>query len=250
MSTPKKSYVKTNTEITLEKGKLNFFSTDKSFTESIDNYANAACKIACINKTVKTSTSARRTLIEEKLARASKETYVNQTSLDAEVKALNDEIDAIHALATDKIAKINKSKMTIGDIDTNLYYAYREYKEGNLDKKEYVRAMGEWFIAHNVKAHIETINSIIADIGKKKASGTQLVKSEGKNFTTVYARKPYIDLFYSVLADMMARAGTIKPFDFSIDYLHEQSTKEICGITLDKTKNVLVPCDIPTKSND
>lgn len=222
-----KTYVKTNNEVTLEKGKVNFFSTSKSFTEAVDNYANGVCKIACINKTVKTSTSARRTLIDEKIARASKETFVNQTALDTEIKKLNDEILAIHALASDRIAEINRTKMNIGDIDTNLYYAYREYKEGTLDKKEYVRAMGEWFIAHNVKAHIETINAIIADIGKKKASGTQLIKSEGKNFTTVYARKPYIDLFYSVLADMMAKAGTIKPFDFSIDYLHEQSTKEI-----------------------
>lgn len=245
-----KTYVKTNTEITLEKGKLNFFTTSKDFTTAVDNYANATCKIACINKTVKTSISARRTLIDEKLTRASKETYVNQTALDAEIKVLNDEINAIHSLASDKIAEVNKTKMTIGDVDANMYYAYKEYKEGTLDKKEYVRAVAEWFIAHNVKAHVETINTIIADIGKKKASGTQLIKSEGKNFTAVYAKKPYIDLFYSVLADMMAKAGTIKPFNFAVDYLHEQSTKEICGITLDKTKNVLVPCDIPTKSND
>lgn len=222
-----KSYVKTNTEITLEKGKLNFFSTPKEFTQAVDNYANATCKIACINKTVKTSTSARRTLIDEKLARASKETYVNRTALDTEIKALNDEIDAIHSLATDKITDINKTKMIIGDVDANMYYAYKEYKEGTLSKSEYVHAVGEWFVIHGVKAHIDTINMIIADIGKKKASGAQLIKSEGKNFTTVYARKPYIDLFYSVLADMMAKAGTIKPFDFSIDYLHEQSTKEI-----------------------
>lgn len=215
-----KTYVKTNTEITLEKGKLNFFTTSKDFTTAVDNYANATCKIACINKTVKTSTLARRTLIDEKLARASKETYVNQTALDAEIKALNDEIDAIHSLASDKITEINKTKMTIGDVDANMYYAYKEYKEGTLDKKEYVRAVAEWFIAHNVKAHVETINTIIADIGKKKASGTQLIKSEGKNFTAVYAKKPYIDLFYSVLADMMAKAGTIKPFDFSVDYLN------------------------------
>lgn len=214
-----KTYVKTNTEITLEKGKLNFFTTSKDFTTAVDNYANATCKIACINKTVKTSTSARRTLIDEKLARASKETYVNQTALDAEIKALNDEIDAIHSLASDKIAEINKTKMTIGDVDANMYYAYKEYKEGTLDKKEYVRAIAEWFIAHNVKAHVETINAIIADIGKKKASGSQIIKSEGKNFMAVYAKKPYIDLFYSVLADAMAKAGVIKPFDFSLDYL-------------------------------
>ena len=214
-----KTYVKTNTEITLEKGKLNFFTTSKDFTTAVDNYANATCKIACINKTVKTSTSARRTLIDEKLARASKETYVNQTALDAEIKALNDEIDAIHSLASDKIAEINKTKMTISDVDANMYYAYKEYKEGTLDKKEYVRAIAEWFIAHNVKAHVETINAIIADIGKKKASGSQIIKSEGKNFMAVYAKKPYIDLFYSVLADAMAKAGVIKPFDFSLDYL-------------------------------
>lgn len=215
-----KTYVKTtNTEITLEKGKLNFFTTSKDFTTAVDNYANATCKIACISKTVKTSTSARRTLIDEKLARASKETYVNQTALDAEIKALNDEIDAIHSLASDKIAEINKTKMTIGDVDANMYYAYKEYKEGTLDKKEYVRAIAEWFIAHNVKAHVETINAIIADIGKKKASGSQIIKSEGKNFVAVYAKKPYIDLFYSVLADAMAKAGVIKPFDFSLDYL-------------------------------
>lgn len=214
-----KTYVKTNNEVTLEKGKINFFSTSKSFTEAVDNYANATCKITCINKTVKTSTSARRTLIDEKLARASKETYVNQTALDAEIKALNDEIDAIHSLATDKITDINKTKMTIGDIDTNMYYAYKEYKEGTLDKKEYVHAIAEWFIAHNVKAHIDTINAIIADIGKKKASGAQLIKSQGKDFTAVYTKKAYIDLFYSVLADMMAKAGVIKPFDFSLDYM-------------------------------
>jgi hypothetical protein len=214
-----KTYVKTNTEITLEKGKLNFFTTSKDFTTAVDNYANATCKIACINKTVKTSTSARRTLIDEKFARASKETYVNQTALDAEIKALNDEIDAIHSLASDKIAEINKTKMTIGDVDANMYYAYKEYKEGTLDKKEYVRAIAEWFIAHNVKAHVETINAIIADIGMKKASGSQIIKSEGKNFVAIYAKKPYIDLFYSVLADAMAKAGVIKPFDFSLDYL-------------------------------
>lgn len=215
-----KSYVKTNTEITLEKGKIDFFSTSKSFTEAVDNYANATCKVACINKTVKTSVAARRTLIEEKLARASKETFVNQTNLDAEIKTLNDEISAIQALASSKIAEINKTKMVIGDVDVNLYCAYREYKEGTLDKKEYVRAMGEWFIAHNVKAHIETINAIIADIGKKKATGTQLIKSEGKNFTSVYSKKSYVDLFYSTLADAMAKAGVIKPFNFDIDYLN------------------------------
>lgn len=215
-----KSYVKTNTEITLEKGKLNFFATSKDFTVAVDNYANATCKIACINKIVKTSVLARKTLIDEKLARASKETYVNQTALNAEIKALNDEIDAIRKLAFDKIAEINETKMTINDVDNNMYYAYKEYKEGTLEKKEYVRAIAEWFIAHGVKAHIETINTISNDIGKKKASGTQLIKSEGKNFTAVYAKKPYIDLFYSVLADMMAKAGTIKPFDFSVDYLN------------------------------
>lgn len=216
---PTKKYVRTNTVVTLERGKINFFATSKKFTQAVDNYANAACKIACISKTVKTSVAARRTLIDEKLARASKETFVNQTALDAEVKALNDEIDAIHALASDRIAEINKSKMAIGDIDTNLYCAYREYKEGTLAKKEYIHAMAEWFVEHGVKPHIETINSIIADIGKKKASGTQLIKSQGKDFTAVYAKKPYIDLFYSVLADMMAKAGVIKPFDFSLDYL-------------------------------
>ena len=214
-----KTYTKTNTTVTLEKGKINFFSTSKSFTEAIDNYANGECKVACINKAVKASVAARRTLITEKLTRASKETFINQTALDAEIKALNDEIDAIHSLASDKIAEINKTKMTIGDVDANMYYAYKEYKEGTLDKKEYVRAIAEWFIAHNVKAHVETINAIIADIGKKKASGSQIIKSEGKNFVAVYAKKPYIDLFYSVLADAMAKAGVIKPFDFSLDYM-------------------------------
>lgn len=214
-----KTYVKTNNEVTLEKGKVNFFSTSKSFTEAVDNYANGVCKVACINKAVKASVAARRTLITEKLTRASKETFINQTALDAEIKNLNNEIEAIHVLASSKIAEINRSKMTIGDVDTNMYYAYKEYQEGTLDKKEYVRAIAEWFIAHNVKAHVETINAIIADIGKKKASGSQIIKSEGKNFVAVYAKKPYIDLFYSVLADMMAKAGVIKPFDFSLDYL-------------------------------
>lgn len=214
-----KGYVKVNTEIILEKGKINFFSTAKEFTQAVDNYANATCKVACINKAVKSSTSARRTLIEEKLARASKEAYVNQTSLDAEIKNLNDEIEAIHALASSKIAEINKTKMTIGEVDNNTYYAYKEYKEGTLDKKEYVHAVAEWFITHGVKAHIDTINMIIADIGKKKATGTQLIKSQGKDFTAVYTKKAYIDLFYSTLADMMAKAGVIKPFDFSLDYL-------------------------------
>lgn len=215
-----KTYTKTNTEITIEKGKINFFSTSKSFTEAVDNYANGVCKVACINKAVKASVAARRTLIEEKLTRASKETFVNQTALDAEVKALNDEINAIHALAIDKIAKINKSKMTIGDIDTNLYCAYREYQEGTLAKKEYIHAMAEWFLDHNIKPHIETINSIIADIGKKKASGTQIIKSGGKQFTAIYTKRAYIDLFYSTLAEAMAKAGVIKPFNFDIDYLN------------------------------
>lgn len=214
-----KTYERTNAEITIEKGKLNFFTTSKDFTTAVDNYANATCKVACINKAVKSSTSARRTLIEEKLARASKEAYINQTSLDAEIKNLNDEIEAIHALASSKIAEINKTKMTIGEVDNNTYYAYKGYKEGTLDKREYVRAVAEWFIEHGVKAHIETINSIIADIGKKKASGTQLIKSQGKDFTAVYTKRSYIDLFYSTLADMMAKAGVIKPFDFSLDYL-------------------------------
>lgn len=214
-----KNYIRTNTVVVLEKGKLNFFSTSKEFTKAVDNYANAACKIACINKAVKSSTSARRTLIEEKLTRASKEAYVNQTSLDSEIKALNDEIDAIHSLAISRIADINKTKMVIGNVDANLYCAYREYKEGTLAKKEYIHAMAEWFVEHGVKPHIETINSIIADIGKKKASGTQLLKSQGKDFTAVYTKRSYIDLFYSTLADMMAKAGVIKPFDFSLDYL-------------------------------
>lgn len=214
-----KTYVKTNNEVTLEKGKVNFFSTSKSFTEAVDNYANGVCKVACINKAVKASVAARRTLITEKLTRASKETFINQTALDAEIKNLNNEIEAIHVLASSKIAEINRSKMTIGDVDTNMYYAYKEYQEGTLDKKEYVRAIAEWFIAHNAKAHVETINAIIADIGKKKASGTQLIKAQGKDFTAVYTNKAYIDLFYSVLADMMAKAGVIKPFDFSLDYM-------------------------------
>lgn len=227
-----RTYKKT-IEITLEKGKLNFFSTEKSFTKSIDNYANAACKIACINKALKASVAARRTLIDEKLARASKEGYVNQTALDAEIKALNDEIESIHALASSKIADINRGKMIISDSDTNTYYAYKEYKEGTLSKNEYVHAIAEWFVIHGVKPHIETINAIIADIGKKKASGTQLLKSQGKDFTTIYTKKSYIDLFYSVLADMMAKAGTIKPFDFSVDYLHNQTKEEkVYGITL------------------
>lgn len=215
-----KSYVKSNNIITLEKGKLNFFNTSKDFTAAVDNYANATCKIASINKTVKTSIAARQTLINEKLNRASKETYVNQTELDNEINTLKAEIDTIRETASKKIAEINKTKMTIGEVDTNMYYAYKEYKEGTLDKKEYVQAIATWFDSHGVKAHAETINTIIATIGKKKATGTQLIKSEGKDFMTVYTKKSYIDLFYSVLADMMAKAGTIKPFNFSVDYLN------------------------------
>lgn len=214
----KKMYQAPEKEITINNGKLNFFDAPKSFATMVDTFANSKLKIACIEKECKTMIKARQTLIEEKVNFVAKSTFTDLTAHEAEIADLQAQIEAIKEKKSTLIAGIKAKQFDLGEVDNNVWYAYREYKDGTLSEKDYIQAIAMWFAAYGVGAYRDTIKAIIKDIGVKKATNGQLLKSEGKNFTATMNRAPYLELFYHVVADMCAKNGTIKPFDFEKSY--------------------------------
>lgn len=216
----KKMYNAPETAIVINKGKLDFFNASRDFSAMVDSFANSKMKVACIDKECKKMVNARLTLIEEKTERAKKETYVNQTELDNEIADLNAQIIDINDKKKRLVASILENQYNLTEVDTNVWCAYREYMSGDLAKKDYVQAIGAWFENFNVKAYAITINSIIDAIGMKKASSGQIIKSNGSQFIATLNEKAYLEMFYRVIADMAAKAGTIKPFDFEKSYFN------------------------------
>lgn len=214
----KKVYVASTNTITINKGRLDFFKASKEFSTIIDSFANSKYKIACIDRECKSMIKARETLIDEKIKYAKTATYVDQTAHEEEIAKLEKEIADIDTKKKALILSIMSKQYALTDIDENVWCAYRECKNGTLAKKEYVQAIAQWFASFGVEAYADTINTIIDSIGMKKASNGQILKSEGKDFVGTLNPKAYAEMFYRTVADMAAKAGTIKPFDFNKTY--------------------------------
>lgn len=214
----KKMYTAPEKEITINAGKLNFFDAPRSFADMVDTFANSKMKIASIEKECKDMIKARTILIEEKENSIGKSTYTDLTAVETEVADLKEQIETIKAKKKTLIDSIKAKQFELSEMDYNVWYAYRECKNGTLSEKDYMQAVAMWFDGYGVPAHSDTIKAIINSIGLKKATNGQILKSEGKEFATTMNRAPFIELFYHIIADMCAKAGTIKPFNFSRSY--------------------------------
>lgn len=58
----------------------------------------------------------------------------------------------------------------------------------------------------------KTINYIIAQIGKKKASGVATYKNG--NFTDTMNTRAFLDMFYRVVADCMQNVKVLKAYEY------------------------------------
>lgn len=210
-----KNYIRTEKTVEILKGKLDFFACPRTFATTVDGFANAKCKVACIDKETKAMIKARKALIDEHETQLA--LVPDDEAHKAEVARLNTEIDEILSRKRELTTEITASQYGIA-LDETVYLAYKGYKNGTVTKADYMHEIACWFDANGVKAHEDTIKQIILEIGSKKATNNEIIKSEGKNFISAISKTAYTEMFYRVLADMMAKAGTIKPFNFEKAY--------------------------------
>lgn len=211
-----KNYTPNTTKIELHDGNLNFFETPKMFATIVDTFVNAKCKVACIDREVKTMIKTRKNLIAEH------EKMLNATPDDTkhfdEIQKLKAEIEDIQNRKAELIKEVTATQYTLNTTDENLYWAYKECKDGTLEESEYINAIAVWFNQFGAKAHKKTIKTIVAAIGNRKATNTEIIKSKGKDLTATLKPDPYFEMFYRTVAEMMVKAGTIKEFDFEKAY--------------------------------
>lgn len=234
-----KIFVKPETKITINKGKLNLFDAPRSFADAIDAFANGRCKEAKIADECKKMIKTRQELIVEKetsiknkINFAETSIYHNASELEKEItkikeeiKALYIEIENIDNRKSELIADIRARRFEPSKIDVNVWCAYVEYQNGTLSMRDYKQGIAMWFESYGVMPYEDTIKEVISKLGIRATTNSELIKSNGENFVTTLTEKPFITLFYNVIAEMCSKAGTIKKFDFEQTYYTTAKTK-------------------------
>lgn len=232
MKKTERNYNAPEITIAINNGKLQFTTVHSDFATMVDHFANSKNKEIAITKECAKMIETRENLIAENIAEierikhnASISAYVREDDMNTQIaeieqkiSTLKKEIADIDSNKTTMLKNLRKHKFELDETDDNLWCAYRDYMDGKLIKREYIIAIAAWFNAHNVPAHVETINEIIKFIGRKAATNNELYKSNGTQFTSVYQPKAYADMFYRALADLCVKAGTIRKFDFNKSY--------------------------------
>lgn len=150
-----------------------------------------------------------------KTARHSLELYEKGTYVDSSVvDAKKAEIEKYQTAAKEIRAEIFEKMPEFDKVDKNLYYAYRQYVNAEVDFDTYVRAFAEWLDNAGIAPTNKGIDFIMSKIGVNKASARSMCKNGGTVFTNAKGEKQFLDLVYRIVADLMYAKQILKPFKY------------------------------------
>ena len=198
-------------EITIAKGKIDLSKASADFKEKVQLFADGINamndKALYYSDCVKTA--------RHSLELYEKGTFVSDTVV-AEKQA---EIEKYQEAAKEIRAEIFEKMPEFDKVDKNLYYAYRQYVNGEVDYAIYVRAFAEFLDNAGIAPTDKGIDFIMSKIGVNKASARAMCKNGGTVFTNAKGEKQFLDLVYRIVADLMYAKQILKPFKY--DYVIE-----------------------------
>lgn len=219
-----------NTTIEIKKGNCQFNATSaKSFRTTLAKWHNATFEIAdellAKNDRVKNY----RGLITSNLALIDKlnkgETIISNKSIEelqSEIDTWITSIDKENADMTE-YRNTQKSRIEEGEklIDKSIYEEY--VTTIDTDKTTYVNAIANFLQSNGVTPCTDTINTLIASVGKKSASARQSCKT-GKHNTT-FSFPQWRKVFLGELCDIMGDALPLYKFTYVLKDNRKKSDK-------------------------
>ena len=193
-------------DLTIGKGKIDLATATTEFKTKVQLFADGINamndKALYYSDCVKTATH-------------SLELYQKGTYVDSNVVAEKEaEIEKYREAATKIRAEIFAKMPEFDKVDKNLYYAYRQFVNAEVDYSVYVRAFAEWLDNAGVAPTEKGIDFIMSKIGVNKASARSMCKNGGTVFTNAKGEKQFLDLVYRIIADLMYAKQILKPFKY------------------------------------
>ena len=210
----------TNTvnKIAIAKGKIDWTVANTDFIAKIQNHIDTICYKN--DETFRISSEMKKAKEELDNAEKALSVYLRGTQiLGDEVAALNDRIDScketISSISAERetlVKTIKARTPSITEAEKALAKAYKDYVSDTDKKSDYVQAIARILSDGGIVPAEKTINYIIAQIGKKKASGVATYKNG--NFTDTMNTRAFLDMFYRVVADCMQNVKVLKAYEY------------------------------------
>lgn len=188
--------------------KANLFNAEKRMSERVENFMYCIIWKEVINKRYKIE----RDKLEAKITFqfdlfAKAQTNEERELAQNNINALQEELATLMNKKKDQIER--EATFTWTQNDNNLYNMYM-IAEDTLGIRKAIR---QWFAAYAL-VNIEgtTLENDILDSikGKVSASGRNIIKSGGTQFTQKRKKNDILKTFYGKLAEHMLNAGTLK----------------------------------------
>ena len=223
--------MKTTTTITMDtikKGNCQFNATSaKAFRATLAKWHNATFKIADELLAKNDRVKALRTLIDSNNALIDKlnngESIIGdksladlQSEIDTWEKSIQSENDAMAELRKAQSDRMSKAEDLVSK---DLYNAYVESVNATTDT--YTLAIAQFLPDNGHEACIDTINTLIASVGKKTNSARNMCKTGKHN--GVFAYNQWRKIFLGELCDMMGDALPIYKFTYVLSDKRKKS---------------------------
>lgn len=221
----------TNTTITMDtikKGNCQFNATSaKSFRTALAKWHNATFKIADELLAKNDRVKALRTLIDSNSKLIDKlnngESIISnksvsdlQSEIDAWEKSIKSENDAMAELRKAQSDRMSKAEELVPKTLYELYVTCMD-----TEKDEYVLGIAMFLSANGIEPCIDTINTLIASVGKKTNSARNMCKTGKHN--GVFAYNQWRKIFLGELCDMMGDTLPIYKFAYVLSDKRKKS---------------------------
>lgn len=193
-------------EIAIGRGKIDLSTATPDFKNKVQLFADG---INAMNDKALYYSDCVRTA-EHSLELYQKGSYVSSTVVEEKTA----EIEKYRKAAKEIRAEIFEKMPEFDKVDKNLYYAYRQYVNGEVDFAIYTRAFAEWLDNAGIAPTDKGIDFIMSKIGVNKASARAMCKNGGTVFTNAKGEKQFLDLVYRIVADLMYAKQILKPFKY------------------------------------
>ena len=214
----KNIFVSNAKEITIGKGKIDLSCATAEFKSRVQLFADGINamndKALYYSDCVKTARHA--------LELYEKGTYVDSAVVDAKTA----EIEQYKTAVAEIKAEIMNTMPEFDKTDKNLYYAYRQFANGEIGYDIYVRAFAEWLDNAGVSPAMKGIDFIMSKIGVNKASARTMCKNGGTVFTNAKGEKQFLDLVYRIVADLMYAKQILRPFTYEYVIVDKKAQKD------------------------
>ena len=214
--------MKTTTTITMDtikKGNCQFNATSaKSFRTTLAKWHNATFKIADELLAKNDRVKALRTLIDSNSKLIDKLNNGESIIVSKSLSELKSEIDTWNASiqsendAMEELRKAQSDRMSKAEdlVSKDLYNAYVESINATTDV--YTLAIAQFLSDNGIEPCIDTINTLIASVGKKTNSARNMCKTGKHN--GVFSYNQWRKIFLGELCDMMGDTLPIYKFAY------------------------------------